>query len=565
MFMVGAVPIFSAWMLNSFQVTIQDLVLPLLLNLGTAALVAALFAKQFAHEKMSGYLAATFMMLILGGSYEDHLSKFYGTLQSFNPIPGLGGLEGIVISAFYTLVLFFIARWLGTFANRLLMHPRWKHLDFGGGLTIAISLAFLLQLTPVVHTAITEWPQFFYRPTALAATSSATSKPDVYYIVPDRYTSQNVLSSQFGFDNSEFTSFLQKNGFSVNPDAHQNYPYTTMSIASTMNANYHTDMVEHFAGADSQTVEPYQDSIRYSAVIQQFKAQGYTFDQLGSWYEASNQAPLADHSYQPEGLLTVFGHTFTLNTFAKSQLTDSFFWRIIQSGLSLGNFKVLDYSTISEADATTYKLKTLKDLANQPAGGRFIFTHLLVPHDPYYFNADGSLNANPSNDNVGEPIKAKYVNQVQYINTQLEQIVNEINTNSNGQAVIIIQSDEGPYPAVLNQEQFDGDEVGSELATGNMLNWSVQDLKMKYGILAAYHIPQASAADLAQGSDSVNIFRTVFNTYFQTKLPYLTSCYYAYPNGRGQPFVYQDITKQLTGSANAACPANSDFGPAKAN
>ena len=409
---------------------------------------------------------------------------------------------------------------------------------------------------------IGEWPQFFYRPAPLSLSAKAgDTKPDVYYIVLDRYTSQDVLRAQFNFDNSPFTNFLADQGFSVNPDAHQNYPYTTMSISSTLDAQYHSDEVKQFSGASYQTVEPYHDDIRYAPVIQEFKSLGYSFTQLGTWYEASNQAPLADHSYQPDGLLTIFNHTVTLNTFSKEQITTSIFWRFLQQTFSLGNFTVYGYSGIPEQDATTAKIQILKDLATAPAGGRFIFAHLLIPHDPYYFNADGSTNPNSSSDNVGEPIKQKYVNQVQFINGQMEQIVTDINTATQGKAVIIIQSDEGPYPIQLNGENFDGDAVTSDLASGSMLDWSNTDLTMKYGILAAYHVPQASVSDMQQGNDSVNIFRVVLNAYFNAGLPYLPRCYYAYPNGRNQPFVYTDITQRITGSANPACPADSIFKP----
>jgi hypothetical protein len=332
-----------------------------------------------------------------------------------------------------------------------------------------------------------------------------------------------------------------------------------MSVASTLNASYNSDIVKKFADAPLQTLEPYHDSIRYASVIQEFKSLGYSYSQLGTWYEASNQAPLADHNFQPEGQLTVLGHTFTLNNFSKDQLTENVFWQFVKSGFNLGSFKVLTYSGISEKDATLYKIDQLKQIAAQPAGGKLIFAHILVPHDPYYFNADGSLSTTSDSNNIGEPIKDKYIGQVQFVNSQMTDLVSQIRKNSNNQAVIVMQADEGPYPMQLNGQNFNSSAVGDELDYGDMTKWSTEDLQMKFGVLAAYDVPDAKASDLPVAGNSVNIFRLILNSYFSANLPYLPECSYAFTGGRTQSFVYKDITARLTGKANPACPADSKF------
>ena len=81
---------------------------------------------------------------------------------------------------------------------------------------------------------------------------------------------------------------------------------------------------------------------------------------------------------------------------------------------------------------------------------------------------------------------------------------------------------------------------------------------MKFGNLAAYRIPDANVSDLKNYGDPLNIFRLVFNTYFNYNFKNLPKCYYAYPNGRNQPFVFTDITQRLTGQTDSKCsdPAN---------
>ncbi|MEI6477651.1 MAG: sulfatase-like hydrolase/transferase [bacterium] len=562
--LLAELPPLSSWLQNKYQVTLIDLLLPIILSLLTATVVACIFYPLSKKTPLGSFVGAILTVLVIGDQYESKLSSLYPAIKALNPIPQLKSWEGTVISLAFIVLVALMARYVGLVIDRLVETRNWKAKDLVGGITVVIVVTFVLQLYPTVRTITTEWGQFSYKPTSTlgtqAALSTGTEKPDIYYIVLDRYASQDVLQQQFGFDNSAFIKFLTDNGYYSNPNAHQNYPYTTMSIASTLNADYHTDIVQKFAGSPDQTIFAYHEAIRNATVIKRLKSLGYTYDELGSWYEATNEAPLADHVYQPEGLLTVLGHTYTMNTFSKNLLTQSPFWRLTEHGISLGNFQVLAYGGLGEQQATPYKLDALNDLADQPAGGRFIFAHVLVPHNPYYYNADGSLNPNTGDDNVGELIKQKYVNQVKYINSQMEPLLAKINKNSGGKAIVILQSDEGPYPASLNDDLFDGNAIETELANGSMLNWSDANLQMKYGNLAAYHIPESTTADLTQGADNVNVFRLVLNRYFKDTLPYLPKCYYAYPDGRSEPFVYRDITKRLTGTANPLCSANSDFG-----
>lgn len=550
LFMLDILPIISKWLKNSDQVTIQDLILPAALSLILSAVVAVIFLYFYNKNRFAGLAGAVLAVFILGQEYHSHLFNFLGRLRDAYKN--------------HFVLAFFLATVILTYSISFLIHKltkKWlsKTDILARAGFIAIAVAFLIQFYPVAKVFVIEWPQFFYRPPALAGqvtTSPSSAKPDIYYIVLDRYTSQNVLKSQFNFDNSDFINFLTDNKFFVNPDALDNYPFTTMSIASTLNADYNSDLVKKFSKDSDQTLEPYHDAVRYASVIKQLKSLGYSYYFLGTWYEATNQAPLADHFYQPEGQLTVFNHTSALSDFSKQALSASIFLNSVNHGLTIGNLKVLTYSGQTPIVATLSKIDILNNIAREPAGGRFVFAHILVPHDPYYFNADGTLAADPGVNNINEPLKQKYLGQVEFINNQMKSIISKIQKNSQGQAIIIIQSDEGPYPMEFNEQQFDMNIVENELRYGDMRQWSNQDLKMKYGILAAYYVPKATNQDLETGGDSVNIFRLVLNTYFGDKLPYLPRCYYVYPKGRDKAFLYTNINNRLTGQTNSACSSD---------
>jgi len=94
-----------------------------------------------------------------------------------------------------------------------------------------------------------------------------------------------------------------------------------------------------------------------------------------------------------------------------------------------------------------------------------------------------------------------------------------------------------------------------------MRRWNDLNLQMKFGNLAAYHIPAAnlttaSNVSAKDAADSVNVFRLVLNSYFNAGLSYLPDCYYAYSDGRERPEVFADITDRLAGQPSALCGAD---------
>jgi hypothetical protein len=328
-----------------------------------------------------------------------------------------------------------------------------------------------------------------------------------------------------------------------------------------MTGNYLNDIVTKFGKSSEQTVVPFNESVRNSAVAATLKDAGYKYTLVGNWYETSNLSPLADEKYEGSGKLTVLGHTFTLNNFSKLSLMQSPFSRIIQMHLTVGNFAILTYQNMGDVEMIGNQLKALNKLADDQNGGRFVFAHLLIPHEPYYFNADGSLSNNSSSDNEGAPVKQKYLNQIDYINGQMKGILSKINENSGGKSVVVLQADEGPYPFQFDAN-FDQTALDGELQAGDMRNWSDANLKIKLGNQAAYHIPAADMTKDAGAADNVNVFRLVLNSYFGTNLAYLPDCYFVYPDGRDKPIDFTSVTSRLTGAPeDSRCSANGTAKP----
>jgi hypothetical protein len=550
--MLALTPVLSKYLLNSYQLSIQEIWFPLVMNLTTAAILTAGFYRLWSKNRLAAYIGAILATAILTNGYDFRFLIIEPVLQAIIPLPKL---TDQIYSLILIALILITSYWSGRGVAHFTTIKKWNPHNIITAISIAIGSTFVLQAIPAARNIATAWPQFFYQPPKITAAKppSETPRPDIYYIVLDRYASPEVLSKQFNYNNADFLKFLSDKQFYIREDSHQNYPYTAQSVASTMNLDYNHDMIQKFGNSSLQTIIPYNQTIRNSALAKYLKSIGYKYTLIGNWYETSNLSPYADQTFLDQGQLTLLNKTFVIDNFGKNELLESPYWRLIQPGLTLSKYKLFGYNNAGGDQMTLNQIKALKTISKQPAGNKFVFAHMLIPHDPYFFNADGSLNPYRDGDNNGQPIKQKYINQVKFINEQIKDVINQINSNSRGQAVIILQADEGPYPIDLNRENFNQDLILGELANGSMLKWSDQDLQMKFGNLAAYYIPGASESDLQAGGTTVNAFRLVLNTLFNTKLPYLPDCYYAYPNGRAKPFLYKKINARIAGQDNPKC------------
>ena len=128
----------------------------------------------------------------------------------------------------------------------------------------------------------------------------SSTMPDVYYIVPDGYPSDQWLQSAMDFDNSAFTEALKARGFVIAPHAQSNYGSTLASLASVLN-------MRHFNSNPSQLsdIDYLRLRISDSEVARYFKQHDYTYVQLLSGYLFPS--PIADinRDFAPDGPVEV--------------------------------------------------------------------------------------------------------------------------------------------------------------------------------------------------------------------------------------------------------------------
>lgn len=536
----------------------SELILPVLMHATTALIIAFAISKT---RWLKSYTSKVMAVIVLAFSivgYDGNLQAFAGTIRAITPWLSESDPLGAV-SLVYLVMLYALAVAVGVGLERGLDHyKKINKKDVQIGLFILAGYLLIVptfSMAQILPTIISE-TNVQAPPIAQVTPSTDKEKPDIYYIVLDRYTNSDVLNKQFKYDNSPFTDFLKNNNFYVNNNARSNYPYTTMSISSTLNAQYTNKLVTPYKENAVQSRALYHNLIWQSSVIKQLKNQGYKYYSLGSLYGATYKAPLSDRQYINQHVLTVMGKSKTLRGIEASQFAQSPYYRFAQvTGASWWPFKIVDQDPIGDLRQQLDVLNYLS--TKEKPGGRFIFAHILVPHDPFYFNADGSLSTTQNSDSVGKPIKEKYVEQVKFINTQMQDLVSSIQKQSKGQAVVIFNSDEGAYPHVLNSSLSNPVGIDNSTEEGinneeDMTSWSKDWVDMKFGILQAVHIPRATENDLKNLS-SVNLFRIVLNRYANHNLEYLPECQFGLVKGAKNEYKYTNITDKFSTKPARAC------------
>jgi hypothetical protein len=318
---------------------------------------------------------------------------------------------------------------------------------------------------------------------------------DVYYIILDAYGRSDVLLNTLGYDNSDFLRQLEDMGFYVAECAQSNYAKTDLSLSSSLNLDYVTVLDPTLTRGNTDRV-PLWNLIKDNQVQEKFRALGYTTIAFETGFYFSQLSNL-DIFYTPErGGFNEFEILYVRTTLLR--LLDDAGW-----------LKRFHYTPEDrKRELVLFDLEKLQELPAMP-GPKFVFAHLVIPHQPFVFGPDGEPIVIAEKVHKGQTYYTErdyrlgYTNQLTFINDQIGQVVESIIENSAIPPVIIIQGDHGP---------------------------SHYDNATRMGILNAYYLPEAQP-ELYPQITPVNSFRLLFNTYFGEDLKLLedVSYYSEYP------------------------------------
>ncbi|MGD8603503.1 MAG: hypothetical protein PVF49_02910 [Anaerolineales bacterium] len=326
--------------------------------------------------------------------------------------------------------------------------------------------------------------------------------PDIYYIILDTYTRADALRLEYSFDNQPFLDELQEMGFYIAECSRSNYPETFGSLTSSLNMEYIPDLTDRvfeagFSGGDVRGMLA-NNRVRY-----QLENLGYrvvasdTYYDWSRWDTADVYLSLSD-----TGLLQSLEpfEAMVIKSTLGMVITDA------QYKLQMANLEAqLGGANFPFAGFARNQLFLLDQLEGMGAmkGPKLVFAHILIPHVPRVFAPDGSIVTDPgfyAGDMSGAvnsdyDIRG-YLNEIQFINSRMLDIVTAILDESEVEPIIILQGDTG--------------HAGTN----------------KYQILNAIYMPGGASDELYSTMTPVNTFRVIFNTFFGADLALLPDISY---------------------------------------
>lgn len=407
------------------------------------------------------------------------LHFFFGSLHDFlrNIFPASFVSRHIFVIPFFFLLLIALAVILkkikkepvkvSRFLNTLLL------------LLILIDSGILLSKSLTKRNSPSSVPAIF-------KACDSCSKPDIYFILLDEYAGNTALIDLFSFDNNNFTTELEKRKFHTIPRGFSNYNYTPFSVASILNMNY-LDLQGRERGKKDLTY--CYETIRDNQLLQFLKHHKYTFYNY-SVFDFEGQPARTRETFLPAKTRLITSQTLL------SRFDKEIRFNLITRWKSKSNLKTLTYYN-KENNENIYTL-TWRLAGKKSAQPKFVYTHLMMPHYPYYFDKNGKERPFEQVTEGNQTNKAAYVEYLQHTNKQIISLVDHILKSSERPPIIVLMGDHG-------------------------FRHFTQPVDTKYHFLnmTAIHLPSANYTGLHDSLSSVNIFRTILNTEFRQQLPYL--------------------------------------------
>lgn len=348
----------------------------------------------------------------------------------------------------------------------------------------------------------------------LLAEASRVPDRDIYFIVLDRYGSDWSIKERFGIDNDIYPK-LEAAGFQVIPGGRASYRASDFSIASTLSMQTLNDLTQS-VGRTSEDRTPARERLGDHEVGRFLRANGYRYVHLGSWYGPTHTNPIADENRR-WGQTTEFEQVLRDNT-ALPALE-----RLVGTAPEDNEFRN------RHRNEALFQLRQLHRLADEPER-TFTFAHVLLPHPPYGFDADGNIVLSEVEKTAVAAGREGelFEEQLAFTNDRVMELVDKLlDRPPEEQPIIVLTGDEGPF-ICYNDDCIDG---------------SPEAYGIRFGTLRAYYLPGLDY-EVPADDTGVNIFRMILREYFGADLPDLPNRSYSWPDNE-HLYDFQDVTDEL--------------------
>ncbi len=475
---LSAYPALALLNANSGEVQPAAVIRPLLASIVFGGLLYFVLWLFFRRAHKAAFLTALWLTLFFtfGHAYIYVDGKYPDTSYASWLILGWG--IAFVLTLFWVtrpkLTFVSAASTLNTVALALLIMSGWQQVSFEGGTRSAHALG--ADNAPIQRDLV-----------------APANPPDVYYIIPDMYTRQDLLKSAYDYDNTEFLNALRERGFYVAECSMSNYVRTEISLASSLNMMYLQELDPAFK-PESTARRKLWDSLKHSAVRYNFESMGYKTVNYATGF-AWNELRDADIFFEPPPL------TSGMNEF------EGLFLRTTLGRYAI-DFGWVDPDTVLGQlfrDRFNNVFDNMGAIARMPEP-TFSYIHIISPHPPFVFDAEGNPThpADFWDDQQKYPAKKfveGYTNQLTWLNKKTLDAIDTLLAESDTPPIIIIQGDHGPW---------------------------MQTQERRMWIFNAYYLPEHTH-ELYPTITPVNTFRLIFNAYFGGKYDILDDVSYFSP------------------------------------
>ena len=360
-------------------------------------------------------------------------------------------------------------------------------------------------------------------------------RPDIYYIIPDGYPSNERLLKDMNFDNSEFTEALRERGFVIAHHAQSNYSSTHHSLATILNMQFFTQNPSELNDLDYLRI-----SIVNSKVAQELLRLGYTYVQFVSGYVLPS--PIADinrdfalsgpfdistentvvsptrlQDRQTQRITDIDDKVLFRQPFLPIYI-DTTSLRIVRSQLE--KLRLSEEYTPYTGKAAQRFLDTVDEVETIVAMPEATFTiiHLMQPHRPVNFNEAGEII-----EQIAQPSLEDFYADLRFSNSQFLRMIDTILQNSASEPVIIFQSDHGSdYRKDIPERPF-----------------------VLFDVFAAYYVPSMFDLAIPKPYTLVNSFALILNQVIDTVFDLQKDKLFELPKGNGAPFEQVDVTEDF--------------------
>jgi hypothetical protein len=327
-------------------------------------------------------------------------------------------------------------------------------------------------------------------------------KPNIYHLILDEYTDQEILDKKFGHDNQEFYDLLNDYGFIIPEKSFSVFDATDSELVTILNFNYPNTK------DGISTYENYE-LLKDNNVMKKLSDEQYHIIETNSMMRWKD-----------------FKHVDEKICYNTNLINSEFFEQVLNK--SIIRYFLEKYQENSRRDTIRCTFDELNKITiakyEKPI---YVFSHIYVPHPPFLFDSNGN-DVSPKHRGIGglqsweDP--EGYINQFIYATKEIKQIIENIEKNDS-EAIVILQGDTGT-------------STGLKIRT----NLGMNEIYQKHSNFYALKIPKLTEVEMIY---PVNTYRIIFNNYFDTKYEYLEEKIFVPIKNENGNSVLTDVSKTM--------------------